>query len=204
MIDLYTASTGNGRRAALALAESGLPHRIHRIDLQGGEQKKPAFLKINPAAAIPAIVDDEGPDGKPISVAQSGAIVLYCAEKSGKLIPRDPRRRIEALQWFMQASTDAAPTSAAIFYLSQAPEKSVANAAYMEQRFLNACAVIDARLSGRDYLADEFSIADIALYPVVAARKAMIDAAAGLEQLKTWERRMAARPTVVEAMAANG
>jgi GST-like protein len=115
MIDLYTSSTGNGRRATLALEECGLPYRVHKLDLAKGDTKNADFLKINPAGAIPAIVDPQGPGGKPLTLAQSGAIVLYAAEKSGKLLPKDPAKRAEAFYWFMQATTDVAPTSSTIF-----------------------------------------------------------------------------------------
>ena len=163
MIDLYTASTGNGRRAIIALEECGLAYRVHKLDLTKGEAKTPEFLKINPAAAIPAIVDADGPGGKPINIAQSGAIVLYCAEKSGKLIPKDPARRAEAYQWFMQAATDVAPTSSNIFYIStHVPVKDPGNTAYFEQKLLTMLGVVDKQLQGRDYIAGEISIADIA------------------------------------------
>ncbi|MSP48479.1 MAG: glutathione S-transferase family protein [Alphaproteobacteria bacterium] len=205
MIDLYTASTGNGRRATIALEECGLSYKVHKLDLAQGDAKKPDFLKINPAAAVPAIVDPDGPGGKALMLAQSGAIVLYCAEKSGKLIPKDPAKRAEAYQWFMQATTDVAPTSSNIFYISShVPVKDPANTAYFEQKLLAQCAVVDKQLQGRDYIAGEMSIADVALYPIVAGRKALIDAAPGLANLKAWAARMAARPAVAKAIAANG
>lgn len=204
MIELYTASTGNGRRAAIALAECGLPHRVHRLDLAKGEQHAPAFLAINPAAAIPAIQDPSGPAGVPVCIAQSGAIVLYCAEKSGRLLPNDPSKRIVAMEWFMQAMSDVQPTSSAIFYSAQPEGKSAAVTAHFEQRLMAMFASVDKRLQGREYLADEFSIADVALYPVVLSRHAMIDAAPGLEPLKAWAMRVAARPDVAKAVAANG
>ena len=227
MIDLYTASTGNGRRATIALEECGLAYRVHKLDLSKGEAKTPGFLKINPAAAIPAIVDSDGPGGKPVNLSQSGAIpaivdadgpggkplnlsqsaaiVLYCAEKSGKLIPKDPAKRAEAYQWFMQAATDVAPTSSNIFYIStHVPVKDPGNTAYFEQKLLTMLGVVDKQLDGRDYIAGEISIADIALYPVVAGRKALIDAAPGLANVKAWAARMAARPAVAKAIAANG
>ena len=169
MIDLFTAATMNGRRAALALAECGLEHRVHRLDLNKGDQRKPEFVAISPRGTIPAIVDKSGPGGTPITVTQSAAIVLYCAEKSGRLIPHDPQRRTEALDWFMHAVTDLGPASSVLFQLSFAPEKSATNVRHFEQRFLKHCADIDKRLQGRSYLAEEFSIADIALYPVVLA-----------------------------------
>lgn len=204
MIDLYTGPTGNARRAAIALAECGLPFRVHKLDVAKGDGQKPEFLKINPAGQIPAIVDPDGPGGKPLVLTQSSAILLYAAEKTGRSMPKDPLRRLVAMQWFMQAITDVAPASSVMFYASQAPNHSKEAAAFYEQRFLKACANADARLAGREYLADEFSIADIALYPVVLARKAVVDAAPGLANLKAWEKRMAARPAVAKALADNG
>jgi GST-like protein len=204
MIDLYTAATMNGRRAALALAECGLPHRFHRLDLQKGDQHQPDFLKVNPLGTIPLIIDDTGPDGKRVSMTQSGAIVLYCAEKSGKLIPHDPQRRIEAFEWFMQAVTDVGPSSSAMFQLSIAPENSAANNSHFAQRFLTHCANVDEQLEGQDFLAGEFSIADVALYPVIAVRSALIDATFGLTNLKEWRQRIATREQTISAMAANG
>jgi GSH-dependent disulfide-bond oxidoreductase len=204
MIDLYTAATMNGRRAALALAACGLPHRFHRLDLQTEDQRKPDFLKVNAMGTIPLIIDDTGPGGKPIRMTQSAAIVLYCAEKSGKLIPHDPQRRIEAFEWFMQAVTDVGPASSAMFQLTLAPENSAANNSHFEQRFLKHCANVDAQLESRDFLAGEFSIADVALYPVVAVRSALIDETDGLPNLKGWRQRIAARDQTISAMAANG
>jgi GSH-dependent disulfide-bond oxidoreductase len=137
-------------------------------------------------------------------MTQSAAIVLYCAEKSGKLIPHDPQRRIEAFEWFMQAVTDVGPASSAMFQLSLAPENSAANNSHFEQRFLKHCVNVDAQLEGQDFLAGEFSIADVALYPVVAVRSALIDKTDGLANLKGWRQRIAARDQTISAMAANG
>jgi GST-like protein len=203
MIDLYTAATMNGRRAALALAECGLAHHFHRLDLQKGDQRKPDFLKINAMGTIPVIIDATGPGDQPIIITQSAAIVLYCAEKSGKLIPHDPQRRIEAFAWFMQAITDVGPASSALFQLSLAPEQSTANATHFAQRFLKHCANVDRHLEGRAYLAGAFSIADVALYPVIAVRSALIDGV-DLPNLKAWRGRIAAREQTISAMAANG
>jgi GST-like protein len=201
MIDLYTAGTANGHRAAIALEESGLAYRVHKLNLQAGDQRKPEYLAINPAGAIPAIVDQEGPGGKPLALAQSGAIVLYVAEKSGKFMPKDPARRIAALQWLMQACSDVAGTSGAIFQLSMvAPEKSAANVEFFEKRLVNALRVADARLADREYLVDEISVADLALYPVVATRKPVIEKHGGLPNLAKWAERMVARPGVAKGM----
>jgi GST-like protein len=194
----------NGRRAALALAECGLEHRVQRLDLGKGDQREPEFIAINSRGTIPVIVDDNGSGGTPITVRQSAAIVLYCAEKSGKLMPHDPQRRIEALDWFMHAITDLGPASSVLFQLSLAPEKSAANVRHFEQRFLKHCTDIDTRLQGRSYLAEEFSIADVALYPVVLARAPLIENTDGLLSLKAWKQRIAGREQTASALAANG
>jgi GST-like protein len=201
MIDFYTAGTANGHRAAIALEESGLPYRAHKLNLQAGDQRKPEYLKINPAGAIPAIVDDAGPGGKPLALAQSGAIVLYVAEKSGKFLPQDAARRAVALQWLLHACSDVAGGSGTLFQLSMvAPEKSAPNVEFFEKRLVNALRAADARLADREYLADEFSVADLALYPVVATRTPVIEKHGGLPNLAKWAGRMAARPGVAKGM----
>lgn len=204
MIDLHTFGTGNGQRASIALEESGLPYKAHKVDLAKGDQKKPEFLKVNPQGAIPALVDSDGPGGKPLALAQSGAIVLYAAEKSGKLLPKDPARRAAAYQWFAQAVSDVGPASGALFALSNAPDPSPKNTEYFENRYLNHLANCDRRLGEVEYLAGEFSIADVALYPSVAGRKALIDKQPGLANLKKWAERMAARPGVAKGMKVPG
>ncbi len=202
MIDLYTAGTGNGFRAAIALAESGLPHRVHKIDLTKGEQKTPEFLARNPAGAIPVLVDTDGPDGQPLTLCQSGAIVLYLAEKSGKFLPSDTAHRALALQWFMQASTDVAPSSSMIHMSGGAlPDKSPANTAFFENRLLGFLRGCDRQLAGRDFLVGEISVADFALYPVVATRKPLIDKAGDMPNLSRWATSMAARPGVQRGVA---
>jgi GST-like protein len=197
MIDLFTAATSNGQTAAIMLEECGLTYKTHKIDLSKGDQKQPEFLKMNPAGAIPVIVDHEGPGGKSITVSQSGAIMLYLTEKTGKFLPQDPIRRVHAYQWFMQAATDVAPANSTIFYLSSVvPEKSQSAIQHFEVRFLSMCGVIEQRLIGRDFLADEISIADLALAPVIAARWELIDKQAGLRNLKRWATSMLGRPGV--------
>jgi GSH-dependent disulfide-bond oxidoreductase len=200
MIDLYMWGTGNGYRAAIALAESGLAHKVHKVDLTKGENKQPEYLKINPAGLIPALVDSDGPGGKPVTMAQSGAILLYAAEKSGKMVPKDPMRRVAALHWMMQGCSDVAVTSGAIFALENfVPEKHPSDIEFFKKRLTGFFGHVDARLAGREFLADEFSLADLALYPVVNARKALAE---GLPNLEAWRVRMAARPGVQKGMAA--
>ena len=205
MIDFYTFATSNGQRVAIMLEECGLPYRVHWIDLTQGQQSAPDFLAVNPAGAIPVIVDAEGPGGKPFTLAQSGAIVIYLGEKTGKFIPADPVRRLAALQWLLQATTDVARASSAIFLVSTlVPEKIPGNTAFFEQQCLRYLRSVDARLATRDYLADELSIADFALYPVYAVRKELVDRAGDLPHLARWGNALAARPAVARAMQLKG
>jgi GST-like protein len=201
MIDLYLAPTANGLRAAVALEEAGLPYRARLVDLAKGEQRSPEFLKLNPAGLIPVIVDDDGPGGKPLNLSQSGAIVLYAAEKSGKLLPGDAAGRAVALQWMLQAASDISGTSNAVFHTElRVPEKSPANLDYLRKRLVGYFAVCDRQLEGRDFLAGELSVADLMLYPNFAMRKALLDEAGGLPNLQRWGAAMAARPAVARGM----
>jgi GST-like protein len=201
VIDLYSAGTANGFRASVALEEAGLSYRVHKVDLAKGEHRRAEFLKLNPAGLIPVIVDLAGPGGKPITLSQSGAIILYIAEKTGKLLPKDAARRAIALQWFMQGATDVAATSGAIFRLENSvPEKIPSSIDYFKNRLLGFLSVCDAQLAGRDYLADELSVADLMLYPNFALRKALIDEAGGLPHLQRWGATMASRPAVQKGM----
>jgi GST-like protein len=205
MIDLYLAATANGLRASVALEEAGLPYRPRKVDLAKGEQRSAEFLKLNPAGLIPVIVDDDGPGGKPLVLSQSGAILLYAAAKSGKLLPQDAGRRAVALQWLMQAASDVAGTSNAVFHMEmRVPEKSAANLEYLKKRLVDFFAVCDRRLEGRDFLADELSVADLMLYPNFALRKAVLDEAGGLPNLQRWGAAMAARPGVARGMKVLG
>ena len=200
MIDLYMWGTGNGLRASVALAETGLAHRVHKVDLTKGEQRTPEFLKLNPAGVIPVIVDQDGPGGKPLTLTQSGAIVVYCCEKAAKFIPTDPLRRARAGQWFLQAASDIGPTGGTVFQLEvAAPEKSPAIIDFFKKRLIAYFGHVDRHLAGRDYLADEVSFADFMLYPNYALRKAMLDGT-GMENLRRWAERMAARPGVQKGM----
>ena len=201
MIDLYSAGTANGFRASVALEEAGLPYHLHKVDLAKGEHRRAEFLKRNPAGLIPVIVDQDGPGGKPLTLSQSGAIILYIAEKTGKFLPKDPAQRAVAMQWFMQGASDVAATSGAIFRLENSvPEKIPSSIDYFKQRLLGFFSVCDERLAGREYLADELSVADLMLYPNFALRKPLIDQAGGFANLQRWGSTMAARPAVRKGM----
>ena len=203
MIDLYTANSSNGQRAAIMIEECGLPHTVHKLDLFGGAQRLPEYLKINPAGTIPAIVDHDGPDGKPLIMAQSGAILLYLAMKTGRFFPRVAAKRAEAFQWLMQATTDIAASSMSLFLLQRfVPEKSQANDAWFEERIIQQLRVADARLKGRQFLAGPVSIADFALYPLAVVRQPLIERAGDLPNLTRWTATMALRPAVQRAMLA--
>ena len=205
MIDLYLAGTANGFRASVALEEAGLSYRIHKVDLAKGESHTPAFLKLNPAGLIPVIVDQDGPGGKPLTLAQSGAIILYVAEKSGRFLPKDAVRRAMALQWFTQGLSDVAATSGAMFRMENSvPEKKAANTEYFKKRLLGFFSVCDAHLAGHEYLAGEFSVAEMMLYPNFALRKPMLDQAGGLANLQRWGAAVGARPGIQKGMKVFG
>ena len=203
MIDLYMWGTANGLRAAVALAECGLEHRVNKVDITKGEQKKPEYLKMNPLGAIPVIVDHDGPGGKPLTLCQSGAIIIYACEKTGKFIPTNVERRAMAGQWFVAAASDIAGTSSTVFFSENfVPEKSAANTELFKNRLVNYFRNVDRHLAGRQYLADEISFADLMLYPNYALRKPLVEAARGMDNLKRWGERMAARSGVQKGMAA--
>src|SRR6185312_5424025 len=201
MIDLYLAGTANGFRASVALEEAGLPYRSHKVDLSKGESHTPEFLKLNPAGLIPVIVDQDGPGGKPLTLAQSGAIILYAAEKTGRFMPKDAMRRAMAMQWFTQGLSDVAGTSGALFRVENSvPEKIPANTEYFKKRLLGFFSVCDAHLAKHEFLADEFSVAELMLYPNFAARKVLIDQAGGFANLQRWGAAVGARPGIQKGM----
>ncbi|MBL8488024.1 MAG: glutathione S-transferase family protein [Rhodocyclaceae bacterium] len=202
MIDLYTANTGNGQRAALALEEAGLPYRVHKLDLMAGDQKGDAFQAVHPAGRIPCIVDPDGPGG-PVTLSQSGAILVYVANKSGRLWPEGSADRLAALEWMMFACTDAAPWSGVLFQSQHMmPERSTRNEGYIQDKLFRFLGEANARLVGREYLAGTYSVADVALYPVVALRRETLGNAGGFANLLDWAARVGARPAIQKGMAA--
>lgn len=205
MIELYYSDTGNSMRAAMALEECGLAYRRHRLDMQGREHKSAWFLALNPFGLVPLVVDDDGPQGRSITLAQSGAILLYAAEKTARFLPEDPVLRYQALQWCMMAASDASPASAIINYMNNnVADLSQTGRDYLEGRFLGLMRGVEASLasSGQDYLVGEISIADLALFPVVRMRRSMIEKAGDLHHLLRWADRIAARPAVLRAAQA--
>jgi len=206
VIDLYSFGSSNGRRAAVMLEECGLAYRAHSVDLSKGEQRDPAFLAINPVGQIPVIVDSEGPGGAPITVTQSGAILLYLAAKTGRLMPTDPVERVRAVEWVFNAVTDCAGASGSIYAMSaRVPDKSEANVRYFEERLLGYLRVAEGALARQSYLAGAvYTIADVALYPVVAVRRALVERAGELPHLVRWADAVGGRPAVARGMQIAG
>ena len=201
MIDLYTAPTANCRRVSITLEELGLAYSVHPIDRAAGDQRQPDFLKVNPAGAVPVVVDPDGPAGRPITVAQSGAILIYLAEKTGLLLPSDLGARTVAMEWLLQVLTDVNTAASALFLVSNVvPEKTEPTIAFFRDRLFKFFKDCDRALAESDYLAGELSIADLALYPVVEFRRAEVEESDGLENLRRWAEELAARSGVRRGM----
>jgi GST-like protein len=204
MIDLYAANSSNSQRVAIMLEECAIPYLVHKVDLAAGEQRSDAFLALNPSGAVPVIVDPAGPGGGPLTLAQSGAILLYLAMKTGRFFPKDPALRALAFQWFMFATTDLATASTMIYFSGALlPDKSPANVAHFEDRLTRYFGVANARLESHRHLADELSIADFALYPIVRVRYRLVERSGDLPHLVRWADELAARPGVARGMAAS-
>ena len=203
MIDLYAAGTSNGMRARIALEECGLAYTFHPINLDKGEQKTPQFLAMNPMGQIPVMVDRDGPGGKPVTISQSSAILLYCAEKSGKLLPKNPANRPAFLEALMRASTDMTPTLGAIFNSSKIkPEAHAPTVNWFKDLRKSYLKVWDDLLAKRKYAAgDEFTIADLSLYAgYVRMKKAIPDMVAGYPNVERWAKELDARPAIQRAL----
>lgn len=202
MITLYTWGTPNGRKISIALEELGLTYEVRLIDITRQAQFDPAFLALNPNNKIPVLVDDDGPDGVPITLIESGAILLYLAEKHGALIPAGSRERYEMLQWLMFQMGSVGPMlGQAHHFLRFAPERIH----YAIDRYTGEAAriydVLNTRLDGRHWLAGgTYSIADIATYPWIARHDWQgVDLARYPEQQR-WFMAMADRPAVQRGM----
>ena len=202
MIDLYTAGTSNGMRARIALEECGLAYTLHPIALEKGEHKTPSFLAMNPNGQIPVIVDRDGPGGRPLTLSQSTAILMYCAEKSGRFLPKDPAARAAILQSLMSASTDVTPIFGAYFAVLRAKEPHAPTAQLFKDRLRGFFKVWDDLLAGRKHCAgDELTIADLSLYAGYARIKgAAADIVDGLPNLARWGDAISALPAIQRAL----
>ena len=200
MIDLYTWSTPNGRKVSVMLEECGLPYRVHTVNIGKDEQFKPEFLAINPNNRIPAIVDPKGPEGKPLPLFESGAILIYLAEKTGSFYPQ--KNKYIVLQWLMFQMGGVGPMFGQAHHFMRAKKDEIP---YGTERYGNEAkrlyGVLNKRLSEAAYLADEYSIADIATYPWVARHEWHRVDLAAFPAVKRWYDTIGARPAVVRGMA---
>ncbi|MFN9209986.1 MAG: glutathione S-transferase N-terminal domain-containing protein [Betaproteobacteria bacterium] len=197
MIDLYSWPTPNGHKIHIMLEECALPHTVHAVDIGAGDQFKPEFLKISPNNKIPALVDSDGPDGKPISVFESGAILIYLAGKTGKFLPADVRGKYLALEWLMWQMAGFGPMlGQAHHFRIYAPERIQ----YAYDRYTNEAkrlyGVLDRRLAEAPYVAGEYSIADMAIYPWSRSHANQGVDLAGYPNVKRWYEAIGARPAV--------
>ncbi|MFB0962053.1 MAG: glutathione S-transferase family protein [Pseudomonas sp.] len=198
MIDLYTAATPNGYKVSIALEELGLPYQVHELSFDLQQQKSPEFLKINPNGRIPAIVDR---DNDNFAVFESGAILYYLAEKTGKLLPDNAKGRSVALQWLMFQMGGVGPMQgqANVFY-RYFPEKIPAAITRYQNETRRLYEVLNSRLEAVEYLAGEYSIADIATYPWVAIHDWSGVSVDGLPALQRWMDAIAERPAVQKGL----
>jgi GSH-dependent disulfide-bond oxidoreductase len=202
MIDLYAAGTSNGMRARIALEECGLEYKLHPVALEKGENKKPEFVALNPNAQIPVIVDNDGPGGKPVTISQSSAILVYAAEKSGKFMPKDPAARPAFWQALMSASTDMTPTLGSIFQIVRGKDPHGPSADLFKARWKQYLKVWDERFAKQKYAAgNEVTIADFSLYAGYArAKGTMPELCDGFANAERWAKEMAARPAIQRAL----
>ncbi len=203
MIDLYTWPTPNGHKIHIMLEETGLPYKVHAVDIGAGDQFTAEFLRISPNNKMPAMVDPEGPGGKPFALAESGAMLFYLASKTGRFLPQDLAQRWMTLQWVMFQMGHVGPMlGQAHHFRMYAPEKIP----YAIDRYTNEAnrlyGVIDRQLRESKYLAcDEYTIADIATFPWLRSSKNQGVEIEEYPHLKRWFDGIAARPAVQRGVA---
>jgi GST-like protein len=202
MIELFFWPTPNGYKATITLAELGLLDKVTPIDILSGEQFDPAYLELNPNNKVPTIIDHDGPGGKPVTIFESGAILLYLAEKTGKLLPKSEFKRLEAIQWlFFQVSSMGPMLGQTHHFRTYAPEKIE----YAINRYTKEAErlykILDNRLSDHDFLADEYSIADIATFTWVRPRKMQGQNLDDYPNVKRWYDTIKVRPAISEGLS---
>ena len=202
MITLYTWGTPNGRKVSIMLEECALPYRVEAVDITQKQQFRSEFVAINPNSKIPAIVDADGPGGQPFALFESGAILLYLAEKTGQFLPADARGRYAAIQWLMFQMGGVGPMFGQTHhFLRYAPEP----VPYAIERYRTETArlygVLNRRLGEADFLAGEYSVADIATYPWVARHEWHDVALTDYPNVARWYASIGERPAVQRGMA---
>ncbi len=202
MIALYTFGTPNGRKASIGLEEMGLAYDVRVIDIMKGDQFTPEYLAINPNGKIPAIVDSEGPDGKPFAVFESGAILIYLAEKTGAFLPRDSRGRSVVMQWLMFQMGGVGPMFGQAHHFRRfAPEQIPYAVERYTKETRRLYSVLDRRLGEVEYMAGAYSIADMATYPWTARHGWQGVELTEFPNVKRWFDSVAGRPAVQRGMA---
>jgi GSH-dependent disulfide-bond oxidoreductase len=202
MIELYTWSTPNGRKVSIMLEECALPYRVHKVNIgSNAEQFTPEYLKINPNGKIPSIVDPDGPDGRPIALMESGAILIYLADKTGKFFPA--RLKYQVLQWLMFQMGGVGPMFGQAHHFMRAKKDEIP---YGSERYGNEAkrlyGVMDARLRENEFFAgNDYSIADMAIYPWVARHEWHRVELAAFPAVRRWYDALGARPAVQRGMA---
>lgn len=199
MIDLYTWTTPNGRKISIALEEMGLPYETHPIDISNDEQFKPEFLAVSPNNKIPAIVDRDNQ----VSVFESGAILIYLAEKSGKFLPKDAGPRAKVLEWLNWQTAGFGPMLGQLnHFVNRAEEKLPPAIQRFSEESIRLYSVLDKQLAENDFVAGDYSIADMAIYPwsvvAISAINALSDKP--LSNVEAWHARVAARSAVQSGM----
>ena len=200
MIDVYTWTTGNSRKVPIFLEEAGVPYRLHMVNIRTGEQFSPEFVAICPNSKVPAIVDQDGPGGKPFALFESGAILIYLADKYGKFIGKDAAERYRAIEWVMFQMANVGPLfGQANHFLNKTPEKMP----YAIDRYVKESArlyqVIDDRLAKVEYLSGDYSIADMASYVWVRNPKHQGQTLDTYPNVKRWFTAIHTRPAVQRA-----
>jgi GST-like protein len=205
-IELHYWPTPNGWKITIALHEMGLPYDVKFVNIGKGEQFRPEFLRISPNNRMPAIVDPEGPDGRPISVFESGAILQYLARKTGRFHGRSERARVEVEEWlFWQVGGVGPMAGQAHHFLNYAPSMDPPNhLPYAQTRYRNEVgrlySVLNRRLADREYVAGDYSIADMAIFPWAKGWEKQQQDIARLPHMRAWLDRIAARPAVQAAL----
>ena len=197
-IDLYAFDTPNGRKISVALEEMALPYTVHVVDITRGEQHDPAFVRISPNHKIPAIVDREGPAGAPISIFESGAILVYLGEKTGRFWPRDPVARVAVLEWLMFQMGSFGPIPGQVHHFVALKDETERR--YGLERFMaetrRLYAVMDGRLAAHEFFADELSIADFAILGWAWRHERHRVDLADYPNVRRWYETVMARPAV--------
>ena len=201
MIDLYTWGTPNGKKVSIMLEEVGLPYEVHPINLSKRDQFRPEYLALNPNNKIPTIIDRDGPGGKPLTLFESGAILIYLADKTGKLLSQEPRARYETIQWLMFQMGGVGPIFGQVHYFLGAEDKVPQAIDRFKKETLRLYAVMEKHLASHEFFVNDYSIADLATYPWVGRYERHQVNLNDFPNVKRWFDAITARPAVQRGLA---